>query len=74
MRIGVKTVSGDAFKRFGESKHKLRPEEVHELEIEKGQVNFELEPCDLKYPDHFNTDLISQFTTSVSIDKSVYHK
>jgi ATP-dependent DNA helicase RecG len=61
----VTTHCGEAFKRFGESKHKLRTDEVHELEIEKGQVDFELEPIDLRYPDHFDVKLISEFTSSV---------
>src|SRR5690242_1307020 len=61
----VKTVSGDAFKRFGESKHKLNSEEIHILETEKGQVDFELEPSELKYPDHFDTSLVAQFAASV---------
>ena len=50
------THSGEVFKRFGESKHRLRTDEVHELGIEKGQVNFELESVDLRYPDHFDTE------------------
>jgi ATP-dependent DNA helicase RecG len=61
----VKTVSGEAFRRFGESKHRLHPDEVHIIETEKGQIDFELEASDLKYPDHFNTELIAQFAASV---------
>jgi ATP-dependent DNA helicase RecG len=62
----VMTHSGEVYKRFGESKHRLRTDEVHELEIEKGQVDFELEPVDLRYPEHFDTKLIAEFVGSVT--------
>lgn len=57
----VKTVSGEAFTRYGDSKKKLKEEEVRELEIDKGQVEFELEPCGLIYPQDFDENLIRQF-------------
>jgi len=57
----VKTVAGQAFRRFGEAKSRLRSEELHELEIEKGQTDFELEPSEMKFPDHFDLDAIAQF-------------
>jgi ATP-dependent DNA helicase RecG len=57
----VKTVSGDAFIRYGDSKKKLNAEEVRELEIDKGQVEFELEPCGLVFPDDFDGQLVHLF-------------
>ncbi len=57
----VKTVSGEAFIRYGDSKKKLSAEEIRELEIDKGQVEFELEPCGLRFPIDFETELVHQF-------------
>ncbi len=57
----VKTVSGDAFIRYGDSKKKLNDEEVRELQIDKGQVEFELEPSGLTYPRDFDGQLMHEF-------------
>jgi ATP-dependent DNA helicase RecG len=57
----VKTVSGDAFIRYGDSKKKLSAEELRELEIDKGQLEFELEGCGLNYPQDFDPQLIHTF-------------
>jgi ATP-dependent DNA helicase RecG len=57
----VKTVSQAAFARIGDSKKKLSDHEIRELEIDKGQIEFELEPCGLNYPDDFDLQLIKQF-------------
>jgi ATP-dependent DNA helicase RecG len=58
----VKNVSGDAFVRYGDSKKKLTAEEIRELEIDKGQVEFELEPCGLAYPRDFDGQLVHLFS------------
>ena len=57
----VKTVSGDSFVRYGDSKKKLTAEEIRELEIDKGQVEFELEPCGLQFPADFDGQLVHLF-------------
>lgn len=62
----VKTVAGNAFVRIGDSKKKLSEHEVRELEIDKGQVDFELEPCGLKYPSDFDMSLVRQFADRFS--------
>jgi ATP-dependent DNA helicase RecG len=62
----VKTVSGGSFVRIGDSKKKLSDHEVRELEIDKGQVEFELEPCGLTYPEDFDLSLMRQFITRFS--------
>lgn len=67
----VKTVSGDAFIRSGESKRRLTNEEAHELEIEKGQVDFEQEPSGFKYPDDFDMDLIRQFVSNYETNRGL---
>jgi ATP-dependent DNA helicase RecG len=59
----VETVSHEAFTRVGDSKKKLSQEEIHELQIDKRQVDFEREPTDFNYPDDFDTELVRQFTS-----------
>lgn len=61
----VETTNKHAFSRVGESKKKLTTEEIRELQIDKSQVDFELEPIDLAYPDDFDIELIRQFTSGV---------
>ncbi len=39
----VETVDGNAYARIGESRKKLTPQEVRELQIDKGQVDLERE-------------------------------
>src|SRR6185312_15726576 len=53
---------GHAFTRIGDQKHQLTKEECRELEIDKGQVDYEQEPVlDMRYPEDFDLDLVSQF-------------
>jgi len=60
----VKTVGGDAYVRSGDSKKRLHAEEVRELQLDKGEVAVEVEPCaSLRYPDDFDTALIDQFAS-----------
>lgn len=62
----VKTSAGDAYIRVGESRAKLRPEEVRELEADKGQIDLEQESCPtFKFPDDFNLALLADFVASV---------
>ena len=61
----AKTVSGEAYVRLGESKEKLRQEQIRELEIDKGQVDFEQEPSGLSFPSDFDSDLVRQFCEGV---------
>ena len=59
----VETVSGDAYVRRGESKRKLTADEVRELQLDKGEVDLEVELCNLlAYPQDFDMSLIRQFT------------
>lgn len=53
----VETTRGDAFIRRGDSKHRLNDDEKRELRIAKGEVHYELERVDLKYPNDFDTNL-----------------
>ena len=58
----VRTNSGEAFVREGDSKRRLSSEEIRELEIDKGQIDFELEPCQLDYPADFDRSTIRSFS------------
>ncbi|MGI8995440.1 MAG: AlbA family DNA-binding domain-containing protein, partial [Pyrinomonadaceae bacterium] len=60
----VRTHSGDAFIRSGESKKKLTSEEAREIEIDKGQLDIEQEPCRLSFPQDFDMELVRQFVNS----------
>lgn len=57
----VKNSAGEAFHRIADRKHKLSPEMIRELEIDKGEIDLELEPAPFKYPDDFDLDLIEDF-------------
>jgi ATP-dependent DNA helicase RecG len=62
----VKTANGDAFIRVGESRRKLRPEEIRELEADKGQVDFEQELCpSFQFPDDFNAEILRDYIENV---------
>ena len=60
----VRTHSGDAFIRSGESKKKLSIEEAREIEIDKGQLDIEQEPCRLSFPQDFDVELVRQFVNN----------
>jgi ATP-dependent DNA helicase RecG len=70
----VRTVRNEAFIRSGDAKKKLSDEEAHELEIEKGQVDFEQEPSGLEYPQDFDMDLISQFVNAYEENRQLDSK
>ena len=57
----VRTTKGMAFIRVGDSIHKLKSEEVRELQANKGEISFEREPCGLSYPQDFTGQMIREF-------------
>lgn len=57
----VRNNSGEAFWRIADKKKRLTEEEIRELQIDKGEVDFELEPSGLIYPDDFDQNLVGQF-------------
>jgi len=61
----VKTTSGKAFVRKGDSKCQLKPEEIRELQADKGEVSFEQQPCRLAFPEDFDQDSIAQYVAKV---------
>ena len=62
----VRTVSNKAYARIADKKKELSEEEIRELQIDKGEVDFELEPCGFHYPDEFDTDLVRTFVQRYS--------
>jgi ATP-dependent DNA helicase RecG len=57
----VRDVRGDAYIRCGDTKRKLSDEEARVLEIDRGQVPFEQDPCSIPYPEGFDESIIRQF-------------
>ena len=57
----VETVRSEAFIRSGKSKRQLSEDEKREIQISKGQIEYEKEPVLLKYPQDFDELLIGDF-------------
>ena len=67
----VKNVSGKVFIRRGDSLMEVKtPEELRQLQADKGEISFEKEPCGLKYPDDFQMSLVSDFADAVRTRKT----
>jgi ATP-dependent DNA helicase RecG len=61
--------SGQAFIRIGDSKHELTAEEIRELQIDKGQLDFEQEPAPLVFPGDFDSGLVRRYIDSLKIER-----
>lgn len=61
----IKTVSGDTFVRIGESKVKLKAEDVHHLAADRGQVDLEQELTTLKFPNDLNYEALKQYVAAI---------
>src|SRR5205085_8013588 len=56
---------GHAWTRIGDQKHELSKDQCREIEIDKGQVDFEQEEIlDIAYPDAFDVSRITLFVES----------
>lgn len=62
----VRTSSGKAYTRVADRKKELSEEEIRELQIDKGEVDFELEHCGFQYPQEFDSQLIHTFAGKYS--------
>jgi ATP-dependent DNA helicase RecG len=58
-------VSGEAFTRVGDQKRKLSDEEIQELKNDKNQLDFELEPVSLQFPEDFDEPLVDRFVSKI---------
>jgi ATP-dependent DNA helicase RecG len=64
-----------AWVRIGDQKHELSKEEARELEIDKGQLDFEREDViDVSYPGAFDTERISQFAKAFRKSRSLSYE
>ena len=64
--VVVRTTSGKVFHRVADEKKELKtPEEIRELQGDKGEVRFELQDVDLSYPDDFNEPEVHKFIERV---------
>jgi ATP-dependent DNA helicase RecG len=57
----VETEWGEAFTREGDTKRRLTEAEKREIRINRGEVDFELERVNLKYPGDFDLVLIQEY-------------
>jgi ATP-dependent DNA helicase RecG len=57
----VRTTSGEAFHRVADEKRTLTAGMIHELEIDKGQIDLELEPTPFAYPEEFDSNLLDEY-------------
>jgi ATP-dependent DNA helicase RecG len=63
---------GNAYVRIGDQKHQLSKEECRELEMDKGQLDFEREPIiDPPYPEGFESERISQYAARFKKSRSL---
>lgn len=61
----VRTPKGEVFTRRSDQKRKLSDDEIRNLQIDIGEVDFEQEPCGLEYPSEFDTNAIRAFCDTV---------
>src|SRR5258708_27675651 len=60
----VETTDGEAFVRSGQEKRKLIEAEKREIRINKGEVEYELEPVNLIWPDAFDMEIVDTLVNS----------
>jgi len=64
-RAVAKTTKGSAFIRRSDACHKMTADEVRELAVDKGEVPFEDELCNLAYPLDFDLEAIQSWAQAV---------
>jgi ATP-dependent DNA helicase RecG len=67
----VETNKEEAYIRRANSCHLLTPDEKRELQMERGQLSFELEPCHLEWPDRFDLVAVKAWAAAVHRAKKV---
>jgi ATP-dependent DNA helicase RecG len=64
----VHTSDGTAYIRRGETKHKLRPEEIRDLQNDKGEVRVEKELYPTyRFPEDFDANLVKAFAKAFAL-------
>ena len=69
----VRTTDGQAWVRRGESKRQLKEEEIRELQIEKGELSWEREETNRKFPEDFDLKMIQSFSDAVIANRGLEH-
>ena len=67
----VRTTSGNAYWRIADVRKRLTEEEIRELQIDKCEVDFELEPCGLEYPGAFDQQIVKEFASRFSVARKL---
>jgi len=67
----VKMTNGKVFVRKGDSKIELRPQEVRELQADKGEISFEQEDCRQAWPDDFAVEAADRFVDAVRVARGL---
>jgi ATP-dependent DNA helicase RecG len=64
--IVVRTVAGRIFRRIADTIHEVKtPEEIRELQADKGEISFERRDSGLEFPVDFNESGISRFVSNI---------
>ena len=67
----VETNNGTAWVRLGDEKRRLSEQEKREIRIARGQVEYELEPVNLVWPDDFDIGLADTLVNSFRTKRSL---
>jgi ATP-dependent DNA helicase RecG len=67
----VETASGDAFVRISDEKHRLGTDERRELRIAKGEIEYEKEDVNLRWPNDFDQLLVRDFCEQYTIKRTL---
>lgn len=60
----VELSNGSAFVREGDEKRLLTEAEKREIRLNRGEIDCESEPTNLKYPDDFDLEVLNEFRTN----------
>ncbi len=69
--IAVRTQSGKAFRRLGDSKVEVKSDALRALQADKGEVRFEMEPSGLSWPDDFDLEAARDFANAVQTRRAL---
>lgn len=71
-KVLVRTTGGKVFRRVADECVEVKnPDEIRELQADKGEISFELQPCGLNWPDAFEEDAIQRFTAAVKLRRNL---
>lgn len=65
----IRTTEGAVFSRVGDSKKRLNDEQIRQLQADKGEIRWELEPSRLRFPQDFDYSAIESFVDTIISEK-----